>query len=119
MRRVKKPRKFRVPEASALRVLNFMKQNGFSLLGFMKCIVRSDNPAIVGRVNRFYHDNGPSFLINHWRKAFPARSKNSHYGKPITMAATDMVVDRTQEDLVELAKLPDLRMPAEGLTGAE
>jgi hypothetical protein len=45
-------------------------------------------------VHRFYHDHGPSFLINHWRKAFPAKSKNAHYGKPISMAATNMVVHR-------------------------
>jgi len=33
--------------------------------------------------------------------------------------ATNMVVGRAEEDHVEPAKLPDLRMPAKGLTGAE
>ncbi|KAK3836827.1 MAG: hypothetical protein J3R72DRAFT_450264 [Linnemannia gamsii] len=119
MRREKRPRQFRSPEASALRVLNFMKQNGHSLLSLVKCILWSRNPDIVARLHRFYHDNGPSFLINHWTKEFAANAKNAHYGKPITVAATKMVVDRAQENLVGLAKLPDPRMPAKSLTGAE
>lgn len=92
---------------------------GFSLLRFMKHIFQSKDSTIVGRVHRFYADDGPSFLIDHWRKTFPAHSKNNHYGRPITVAATYMVLDRAKEDLIELARRPDLRMPAKGLTGAE